>query len=101
VIDYDDMINSSGFNVEEGKSPLKLLRELIGNMEGHGAPISQQELAQRLGVGIATVSRWERGITPAMFTIPQLKNLKKLLDSVGLSIEELPDDLGPYKNAGA
>jgi transcriptional regulator with XRE-family HTH domain len=84
------MVSSNNFPVEEGKSPLRTLRELLGN-------ISQEELARRLGVSVVTVSRWERGVTPATFTIPQMKALSRELKSVGYSVEDLPNDFGPFR----
>ena len=71
---------------KNGESPLKKLREDAG--------LSQQEFANRIGVGIATVSRWERGVSPAMLTVPQMKALCRVL---GLAIEDLPDNFGPSK----
>ena len=68
---------------------MKVLRELLG--------VTQEELARRLGVTVVTISRWERGITPATFTIPQMKAFIKELDSVGWNIENFPNDLAPSK----
>ncbi|HAA26402.1 MAG TPA: XRE family transcriptional regulator [Cyanobacteria bacterium UBA8553] len=73
-------------NSEESESPLKKLREEAG--------FSQQELAYRIGVGVTTISRWERGVSEAMLTVPQMKALCREL---GKSIEELPDEFGPPK----
>lgn len=67
-------------------SALKRLREAAG--------LSQQELASRIGVGVTTISRWERGASPAMLSVPQMKALCRELD---MTIEELPDDFGPVK----
>ena len=72
---------------EDNESPLKKLREEAG--------LSQQELATRIGVAVATISRWERG-APAMLTVPQMKALCKVF---GKSIEELPDEFGPPKRS--
>lgn len=71
---------------ERGVSFLKALRELLGD-------ISQEELARRIGVSLNSVSRWERGITPATFTVPQLKAFVLLVQSVDLDVEQIPDDL--------
>jgi transcriptional regulator with XRE-family HTH domain len=84
------------FNIEEGKSPLKVLRELIGQAEGKDSPISQQDFATRLGAAVVSISRWERGQTVTL-TFAQFKRLKKLVESVGWSIDDLPDNLGPAK----
>jgi transcriptional regulator with XRE-family HTH domain len=71
---------------EEADSPLKRLREEAG--------FSQEELARRIRVSVTTISRWERGVSPAMLSVPQMKALCKEL---GKTIEELPDDFGPPK----
>jgi transcriptional regulator with XRE-family HTH domain len=71
----------------ENDSPLKKLREEAG--------LSQQELATRIGVAVATISRWERG-APAMLTVPQIKALCKVL---GKNLEELPDEFGAKKRS--
>ncbi|CAA9215629.1 hypothetical protein AVDCRST_MAG92-302 [uncultured Coleofasciculus sp.] len=80
--------NKSSSSSEENESPLKKLREEAG--------LSQQELASSIGVGVTTVSRWERGVSEAMLTVPQMKALCKLL---GKSIEELPDEFGTKKRS--
>ncbi len=81
------MVKKNKSGSEENASPLKRLREEAG--------LSQQELATRIGVAVATISRWERG-APAMLTVPQMKALCKIL---GKSIEELPDEFGPQKRS--
>ncbi len=80
--------NKSSSSSEENESPLKKLREEAG--------LSQQELASGIGVGVTTVSRWERGVSEAMLTVPQMKALCKIL---GKSIEELPDEFGSPKRS--
>lgn len=65
---------------------MKALRELLGG-------ISQEALARELGVSVVTVSRWERGVTPATFTVKQLKTFVRLLRRVNLDIDNLPDEL--------
>ena len=78
------MVKKDKSGSEEGESPLKRLRE--------AAELSQQELATRIGVGITTISRWERGVSPATMTVTQMRALCREL---GVSFEELPDDFGP------
>lgn len=73
--------NKSG--AEDSESPLKKLREEAG--------LSQQALSHRIGVAVTTISRWERGESVAMLTVPQMKALCKVF---GKSIEELPDEFG-------
>lgn len=80
------MVKKGKSGSQEKESPLKKLRE--------GAGLSQQELASRIGVAVATISRWERGAS-AMLTVPQMKALCREL---GKSLEELPDEFGPPKS---
>ncbi|MBD2578230.1 helix-turn-helix transcriptional regulator [Oscillatoria sp. FACHB-1406] len=56
------------------------------------AGLSQEALARALDVTSKTVSNWERGVSPASLTIPQVKTLCKLLN---ITLEELPDLRGP------
>lgn len=67
---------------------MKKLREEAG--------LSQQALSHRIGVAVTTISRWERGESVAMLTVPQMKALCRVF---GKSIEELPDEFGPVKRA--
>ena len=60
---------------------LKHLRERVG--------LSQDELARCIGVTGKTVSNWERGVSLASLTVPQVKALCKAL---AVSLEELPDN---------
>ena len=81
------MVKKNKSDSQENESPLKKLREEAG--------LSQQELATRIGVAVATISRWERG-APAMLTVPQMKAMCRVF---GKSIEELPDEFGPAKRS--
>lgn len=83
------MIDPIDFNVEEGESPLKKIRELLG--------VSQEEFGRRIGVTGQTVSRWERGIWPATFTLAQIRALRREIKALGLDLDDIPDDLGPKK----
>ncbi|NJO80873.1 MAG: helix-turn-helix transcriptional regulator [Cyanobacteria bacterium RM1_2_2] len=67
-----------------GESELKKLREK--------AELSQEALARLIGVSVKTVSNWERGVYPAMLTVPQMK---ALCQALGVTLEELPDWFGP------
>ena len=69
-------------------SALKRLREAAG--------LSQQALAARIGVGVTTISRWERGASPAMLSVPQMKALCREL---GVALDDLPDDFGPIEKS--
>lgn len=77
------MVNPNS-NESEFESPLKKLREEVG--------LSQQELASRIGIAVSTLSRWERGKSPAMMTVRQIKLLCREL---GKTLDELPEEFGP------
>jgi transcriptional regulator with XRE-family HTH domain len=101
MTNHDDIVKPSNVDDYGGKSFLKTIRERLGVAEGRDGPISQQEFATRLGAGMATISRWERGVTPATFTISQMKNLAQILETINLRVQDLPDDLGPKQSAEA
>ncbi|MEQ9001417.1 MAG: helix-turn-helix transcriptional regulator [Coleofasciculus sp. B1-GNL1-01] len=65
-------------------SPLKKLRMLQN--------LTQQELADVLGVTQDTVANWERGRAVPRLTVSQFKTLLAVLK---VTPEELPDDFGP------
>jgi transcriptional regulator with XRE-family HTH domain len=79
------MSSEKSENLSE-KPALKALREMLGD-------ISQEELARRIGVSLGTVGRWERGQHPATLTLTQIKSLTRELRSVGLDVENLPDEI--------
>jgi transcriptional regulator with XRE-family HTH domain len=54
--------------------------------------ISQQELAEALGVSRQTVSSWENGHSEPNLTFRQIKKLCNILQ---YTLETLPDDFGP------
>ena len=66
---------------QEPKLTLKELRERAG--------LSQEALARLVGVSGKTVSNWERGISIASLTVPQMKTL---CEALGVTLAELPDD---------
>lgn len=66
--------------MSDSESGLKKLREKAG--------LSQEALARLIGVTAKTVSNWERGISLASLTIPQVKSLCKALN---VTLDELPD----------
>lgn len=80
-------------NQEELISPLKKLRIQAG--------LTQAELARRIPdkaggkpISDRAVGAWERGEYQPELTIPQIKALCRAL---GITLEELPDDLGPQR----
>lgn len=66
-------------------SPLAMLRRIRGN-------ITQNEVADALGVDRNTVSRWELGTSQPKLAPWQVKKLCKLLQ---ITIDELPDSFAP------
>jgi transcriptional regulator with XRE-family HTH domain len=54
--------------------------------------VSQQELAEALGVSRKTVSSWENGHSEPNLTLKQFKILLKVLD---VTPEDLPETFGP------
>ncbi|MBF2083164.1 helix-turn-helix transcriptional regulator [Thermoleptolyngbya sp. C42_A2020_037] len=66
-------------------SPLKQLREELG--------MSQEEFARALGISGQTVSRWELRKNVPTFTVQQMKALERLLQTIGKTILDLPDQL--------
>jgi DNA-binding XRE family transcriptional regulator len=69
---------------EEIESPLMRLRTL--------RRVSQQQLADAVGVSRQTISNWENGREEPRLKLWQTKALCKILD---ISIEDLPDNFGP------
>lgn len=65
----------------EPQLTLKQLRERVG--------LSQEALARIVGVSSKTVSNWERGISIASLTVPQIKIL---CQSLNITLDKLPDD---------
>jgi transcriptional regulator with XRE-family HTH domain len=80
---------SDKLSTKEGESPLDPLIRLLGCS-------GREEFARRIGVSERTVRRWVKG-TPATFTVPQMKALNRELDSIGFTLEDLPDSFSPTK----
>lgn len=70
--------------VKTSQSPLVPLMAIRG--------VTQQEIADALGVRRETVSDWMRGVRSAKLS---LGDWRKLADLLGVPIERMPDDLGP------
>lgn len=66
---------------------LKAIREALG--------YTRRELAGKLGTTETSIYRWESGRSPATFTVPQMKALSRELRAIRITIDDLPDDLGP------
>lgn len=73
---------------ERERSPLVPLRERAG--------LTQEALAQKLGVTDHTVRNWEKGRAEPRLTIRQVKAMCAALKC---TLEELPDDFCPNKSA--
>lgn len=63
---------------------LKQLRERLG--------YSQQQLATELGMGIATIARYEKGKSSPAFSIRQMKLFLALLERSGIALADVPED---------
>jgi len=65
---------------------VKKIRELLG--------MSQFEFAVLVGVTPPTISRWESGKGRPAFTAGGFKRLLEALAPYGITLKDLPDDLG-------
>jgi DNA-binding XRE family transcriptional regulator len=54
--------------------------------------VTQQELADAIGVSQTTIRNWEHGRAVPQLTIPQMKKLCKVLE---VKFEDLPDSFAP------
>lgn len=79
--------DKSKFHFVKSVSPLKQIRSALD--------LSREEFASRIGTTGSTVYRWETGRSEINFTVPQMKCFYSLLESLGLHINDLPDNLGP------
>ena len=59
--------------------------------------IKQEDLAIALGVSRTTIMNWETGRAIPRLTVPQVKTLCKTL---GITLDELPDNFGPQSEQG-
>ena len=51
------------------------------------AGMTQEQLANKLGVSGQSVSKWERGVS-----VPEISNLKKISHILGVSVDYLIDN---------
>lgn len=76
--------------MQGGESALKAVREELG--------MSQQEFATKIGVSTTSISRWERGASEMSLTLEQIRRLEDLLSQLGMTLRNLPDNVGPNKH---
>ncbi len=69
------------------QSPVRALRDALAKAEGK--PITQQQMAERLGAAFISVRRWEQsGSLPQQRAV--LSNYKKLARKVSVEFMEMP-----------
>lgn len=56
------------------------------------ARLTQQQLAQEIGVAVSTIRRWEKGQAEPTMTIAQTRNFTR---AIGENFYDLPDSLLP------
>lgn len=69
---------------QKTSSPLKELRL--------NAKLSQEKLANKIGVSVSTIRRWEKGDAEPTMTIDQVK---KFIRTVDRDLDDLPNSLLP------
>lgn len=74
-------------------SPLKTIRKLLN--------LTQKEFAHRIDSDQNVVSRWERGVYEATFTIAQVKAMDELLAEASLTWQDVPNSFAPYSKEEA
>jgi transcriptional regulator with XRE-family HTH domain len=82
------MLEEKQITFIKGVSPLRQIRERL--------KLSRETFAMHLGdVTASTIYRWESGVYQPAFTMRQLRNLQNLLTTLDMTIDDLPDELGP------
>lgn len=76
-----------GFSLRPDLSVFLQIREGLG--------LSRREFGDVIGVDQDTVSAWERGKTNPWLAIWQIKMLDRMLEDLGLTWQDLPDNIGP------
>jgi transcriptional regulator with XRE-family HTH domain len=71
--------------IVEGMSPMDVLLKRLG--------LTQPQFCAELGIAVATYQRWRASGVAASLNHIQAKKLDSMLRTVGLSIQDLPDDL--------
>ncbi|MBE9046878.1 helix-turn-helix transcriptional regulator [Pleurocapsales cyanobacterium LEGE 10410] len=72
------------FQPQETNSPLKKFRL--------AAKLTQEQLAQEIGVAVSTIRRWEKGQAEPTMTVAQMKSFCR---AIKRDFEELPNSLLP------
>lgn len=60
-----------------------------------GLGLTRREFGDVIGVDQDTVSAWERGKASPWLAIWQIKMLDRMLEDLGLTWRDLPDNVGP------
>jgi transcriptional regulator with XRE-family HTH domain len=76
----------------DGKSPLDVMIERLA--------LKQKEFCHEIGIDTSTYRRWRQG-KPASLSVAQAKAIDLKLREIGLSIQDLPDDLSRYQSKSA
>lgn len=69
---------------QQTSSPFKKMRLNV--------QLSQEDLANKIGVSVSTIRRWEKGDAEPTMTIAQVK---KFIQTVERDLNDLPDSLLP------
>jgi|GEM_PF-561493 len=70
---------------KEGEVVLRAIRESL--------EMSQEQFAREMGCSVSSINRWERGKGSPALSIPQIKQFNRLLRRIGMTVENLPDDI--------
>jgi transcriptional regulator with XRE-family HTH domain len=54
--------------------------------------LNYRQFARRLGLSINTLEKYRYGITKCKLSTPQIKIMIEILEEVGLTFHDLPDD---------
>lgn len=80
------MVNHKNGNDNPNVPTFKEVRDRLG--------MSQDAFAKALGLSRKTIGRYERGEHKRIALSPgQIKKLVQLMESVGMSVDDLPDDI--------
>ncbi|MFM6398133.1 MAG: helix-turn-helix transcriptional regulator [Planktothrix sp.] len=85
------MVKHIGQSSQE-KSLAKMLAEIRKKLGSEAKPMSQEEFGHRIGVSSKTIYRWESGKNKPTFTPGQIKALLSLIEPLGMTLDDLPDE---------